>query len=418
MRIILLYPPSPFLIDQKAFPPLGILYLAGYARAAGHEVEVYDLAGKENDLKAALSNLEADIFGISATTPQYPQALRILAELRKRQRNALMVIGGAHPSSVPEQSLADGFDTVVVGEGEVALVKVAEKRLLGIVKEPYIKDLDDIPRPARDMIDIRSYGYSISGGKATTIITSRGCPHKCSFCSKNVWQRGTRFHSSARIMSEIRECMDKYGFKHFLFLDDSLTLRKQRLMDLCKEMEPLGIVWRAYVRADAVTREMLVAMKLAGCVEVGIGIESGSQQILDAACKGTTVEQNSRLIALCREVGILSNVFIMIGLPGESYETVEATRRWMEENRPDKFGYNIFTPYVGTPIRMHPEMYDLQLFPMPEEESWVKGRQGEYHAFIATSKLSREEILRLFAENFKHFEQLIKWRPGVGKIGD
>ncbi|MEI6218104.1 MAG: radical SAM protein, partial [bacterium] len=315
MRIALLSPPSPFLIDQKAFPPLGILYLAGYARAAGHAVSVHDLAGSENALEDALSGLDADVFGISSTTPQYPQALRILGVLRKQRRNALVVIGGAHPSSVPEQCLGDGFDTVVVGEGEVAFCKVVAGRLHGVVKEPYVKDIDSIPPPARDMIDIRSYGYSISGGKATTIITSRGCPHKCSFCSKNVWQRGTRFHSSARVVGEIRECMDKYGFRHFLFLDDSLTLRKQRLMDLCREMEPLGIVWRAYVRADAMTREMLAAMKRAGCVEVGIGVESGSQQILDAVCKGTTVEQNSRLVALCREVGILSNVFIMIGLP-------------------------------------------------------------------------------------------------------
>jgi radical SAM superfamily enzyme YgiQ (UPF0313 family) len=417
MRIALLSPPSPFLIDQKAFPPLGILYLAGYARAEGHEVVVVDLAGKEDDLENALSGLAADVFGISSTTPQYPQALRILGILRQRHPEALVVVGGAHPSSVPEQCISDGFDTAVVGEGEVALCKVAAGRLRGVVKEPYVKDVDSIPLPARDLIDIRSYGYAIEGGKATTLITSRGCPHQCAFCSKDVWQKGTRFHSSARIIAEIRECMDKYGFRHFLFLDDSLTLKKQRLLDLCREMAPLGIVWRAYARADKMTREMLLAMKQAGCVEVGIGVESGSQQILDAVCKGTTVEQNSRLVALCREVGIVSNVFIMIGLPGESYETVEATRRWMEENRPDKFGYNIFAPYVGTPIRVHPEMYDLELFPMPDEKSWVKGRQGEYHAFVATSKLSREEILRLFDENFKYFEKLAKWRPGVGKIG-
>jgi len=416
MRIILLSPPSPFLIDQKAFPPLGILYLAGYARSEGHEVVVIDLAGKEDDLENALSGLDGDVFGISSTTPQYPQALRILGVLRKRYPEALVVVGGAHPSSVPEQCISDGFDTAVVGEGEVALCKVAAGRLRGVVKEPYVKDVDLIPLPARDLIDIRSYGYAIEGGKATTLITSRGCPHQCAFCSKDVWQKGTRFHSSARIIAEIRECMDKYGFRHFLFLDDSLTLKKQRLLDLCREMAPLGIVWRAYARADKMTREMLLAMKQAGCVEVGIGVESGSQQILDAVCKGTTVEQNSRLVGLCREVGILSNVFIMIGLPGESYETVDATRRWMEENRPDKFGYNIFAPYVGTPIRVNPEMYDLTLFPMPDEKSWVKGRQGEYHAFVATSKLSREEILRLFDENFKYFEKLAKWRPGVGRI--
>jgi radical SAM superfamily enzyme YgiQ (UPF0313 family) len=163
---------------------------------------------------------------------------------------------------------------------------------------------------------------------------------------------------------------------------------------------------------------MLEDMKRAGCVEVGIGVESGSQKVLDAVCKGTTVEQNSRLVQWCREVGIVSNAFVMIGLPGETRETVEATRRWMEENRPDKFGYNIFSPYIGTPISAHPDRYDLKTYPMPDERSWVKGRQGEYESFVATSALSREEILRLFEENFRVFQDLLRWKPGVGRVDD
>jgi radical SAM superfamily enzyme YgiQ (UPF0313 family) len=418
VKLLLLNPPSPFLIDQKAFPPLGILYLAAAAREAGIEAEVRDLAGGEGDLDAAVSGLEGDVVGLTCTTPQYPWAQRVMQRLRVRLPRARFVAGGAHPSSAPERCVADGFDAAVAGEGERAILRIVREGLGGVVREPYVKDIDTLPPPARDLVDIRGYGYSIEGGLATTLITSRGCPYQCAFCSKDVWQRGVRFHSVARVVSEIRECMDRYGFRHFLFLDDSLALAKKRLREFCDAVDPLKVAWRAYARSDRTTREMLEDMKRAGCVEVGIGVESGSQKVLDAVCKGTTVEQNSRLVQWCREVGIVSNAFVMIGLPGETRETVEATRRWMEENRPDKFGYNIFSPYIGTPISAHPDRYDLKTYPMPDERSWVKGRQGEYESFVATSALSREEILRLFEENFRVFQDLLRWKPGVGRVDD
>lgn len=419
MRAILINPPSPFLINQKAFPPLGILYLAAQAREAeGIDVEVHDLADCENDIEAAVAEMDAEVFGLTATTPQYPWACKVVEALRRKHPEALYVVGGAHPSSVKEQCLSDGFDTVVVGEGEAAWIKICRERTRGVVHEAYVKDIDSVPFPARDMVPIRDYGYSIEGGLATTLMTSRGCPFKCAFCSKDVWDRGVRLHGVDRVVGEVKECMDRYGFRHFLFLDDSLALGKKRLKALCDEFEPLGIAWRAYARADTTTKEMLEDMKRGGCVEVGVGVESGSQKILDVVCKGTTVEQNSQLIRWCKEVGITSNAFVMIGLPGESRETVMETRRWMEQNRPDKFGYNIFAPYVGTPIHSRPEDFDLHIFAMPDERSWVKGRQGEYESFVATDGLSREEILGLFEENFAHFQDLLKWRPGVGRPDD
>jgi len=418
MKLILLNPPSPFLIDPRAFPPLGILYVAAAAREAGIDVAVRDLAGSEGALEEAMSGLRADVFGLTATTPQYPWAKRVLGIVRRVSPAARVVVGGAHPSSDPQSCLSDGFDAVVAGEGERAIARICLEGIGGLVREPYWKDVDELPLPARDLVAIREYGYSIDGGRATTLITSRGCPFACAFCSKDVWERGVRFHSVGRAVREVRECMDKYGFRHFLFLDDTLTVNARRMFELCEALAPLRIAWRAYARAEATTREMLAAMKRAGCVEIGIGVESGAQEILDAVCKRTKVERNTQLVRWCREVGILSNAFIMIGLPGETHATVAATRRWMEEARPDKFGYNIFAPYVGTPIRSHPERYDIRIYAMPDERSWVKGRQGAYEAFVATGELSREEILRLFEENFRYFQELIRWRPGIGRPDD
>jgi len=152
-----------------------------------------------------------------------------------------------------------------------------------------------------------------------------------------------------------------------------------------------------------------------GCVEIGFGIESGSQKILDVVNKRTNVEENLRVVQRCKEVGITTNVFIMIGLPGETYQTVEETKRWMKKARPDKFGFNIFVPYPGTPISRHPEKYDIIIHEMPDKKSWAKGRQGGYEAFVSTSELSSQEILRLFNELFKYYTELTNWRPGIGK---
>ena len=419
MKVILISPPSPFLIDQKAFPPLGLLYVAGFLEHNGIDISVADLANKETELENALEPyMNADIYGITSTSPQYPQALKILKVLRRRNTKARVVIGGAYPSSLPDKCIQDGFDFVVAGEGEEAMLRlitnIEEEHAPGIVNATYIQEMDSIPFPGRHLIDINSFAYNIDDGRGTTLITSRGCPYTCSFCSKEVWQRGTRFHSTEYVISELEHIIDKYDFKHFLFLDDTITIHKKRLLELCARMEPLNIKWRCYARTTT-TREMLIAMKKAGCVEIGVGVESGSQKILDIVDKKETVEQNSAFVELCKQVGITANVFIMIGLPGEDYETVEETRRWMERVRPDKFGFNIFMPYAGTPVYKNPDRYDIQIFDVPEEKSWIKGRQGEYESFVATNALSRSEIERLFGELFAHFSELTSWKPGVGK---
>jgi anaerobic magnesium-protoporphyrin IX monomethyl ester cyclase len=420
MKVTLIWPPSPFLIDQRAFPPLGVLYLAAYLESNGVQVEVADMTNREDDLEAALiPHMGADLYGVSSSTPQYPQALKILDIVRRHNPDAATVIGGPHASSLPEKCLKDGFDFVVAGEGERALLGLIRQIENGratakVVSAPSIRDLDRIPYPARHLIDLKSYAYDIDGGRGTTLFTSRGCPYACAFCSKDVWPKGVRFNSSRYVMDELKQIMDVYGLRHFLFLDDSLSLHRKRVLELCRLMEPLGIKWRCYARTST-TEETLKAMKSAGCVEVGVGVESGSQKILDMVNKGETVEENTRFVEMCKKMGLTANVFIMIGLPGETYETVDETRRWMERVRPQKFGFNMFMPYAGTPIYNHPEEYDIRIYDVPDDKSWIKGRQGEYEVFVSTPGLSREEILRLFTELFKYYSELTGWRPGVGQ---
>jgi len=415
-EITLINPPSPFLIDQRAFPPLGLLYLVSALKNDDIEVQLVELANRENEIEQALAGLDSQIYGITATTPQYPWAKRIKQVIKQRNPHAAVIIGGAHSSSVPEACLDDGFDVVVTGEGESSIQKVIQdfkrngKVNKGLIKSEYIKDIDMVKYPDRDILDIKSYGYDIGGARATTIITSRGCPYRCAFCSKDVWSNKVRYHSVEYVISELEEIIKKWGFKHFLFLDDSFTLDKKRTPRLFKAIKSLNIQWRCYVRSDHVTRELLQEMKSAGCIEVGIGAESGSQKILDRVNKGLRVEQNAQVIKWCKELGIITNVFLMIGLPDETYETVEETKEWFEQVRPDKFGFNIFYPYVGTPIYKNSAKFGITMHGLSDDHSWVKGRKGEYQAFVSTEGLNREEILRLHTELFEYFVKLTGWR--------
>ena len=159
MKVTLISPPSPFLINQKAFPPLGLLYVAGYLEQNGIEINVADLADKEAELENALEPyLDAHLYGITSTSPQYPQALKILKILRRRNPKARIVIGGAYPSSLPDKCIQDGFDYVIAGEGEEAMLQlitnIDKKKRSCVINASYIQDMDTITLPARHLIDI------------------------------------------------------------------------------------------------------------------------------------------------------------------------------------------------------------------------------------------------------------------------
>lgn len=422
--ITLINPPSPFLINQKAFPPLGLLYIASSLEKENFGVEFLDLSNKEDDLDYELLEIEGiDPIFITSTTPQYPYAKLINDIIKTQLPDSVTIIGGAHASANPEECLRDGFNHIVVGEGEEAAIQIAEAyergRKVGKIIELHEKiNLDMLPFPDRSLIDIASYGYPLNTGMATTVITSRGCPHECAFCAKGTMSRRVRFHSPKYIEAELKNIIDTYGFRNFLFVDDCFTLGKQRLEEILEKIKLLEINWRCYARADQMNRDTLQKMKDAGCVEIGVGIESGSQKILNTVGKHTKVEKNLQLVKDMREVGITSNTFVILGLPGETPETVRETRQFMETARPDKFGYNIFIPYTGTKIYQNKDkgIYDIEVYDMLIESTWAKGKERMPKSFVRTKELSREDIDRIYDEEFKHFTELTNFRPGVGKI--
>jgi radical SAM superfamily enzyme YgiQ (UPF0313 family) len=454
-RRVLLYDPyDDFLQGPRDFTPLGILYLSAWLKRAGHEVTVL-----HEELDALPAGYE--VYGVSATTPQYPKARAALARIRELEPEAIVALGGAHVNAARcrAEAIRDGFDFVVWGEGEITLHDIVEGRLRRESMTPEQRivegrkipavngNIDDAPPPDRAAIDIRRYGYPIEGRKAATLMTARECPFKCQFCSS---AGGVpRFHSIERVMEEVRHLVEDLGFRALLFVDDVFTFKEQsRLWPLLERLqeyrERYDVIWRCYSRTDLGMRS-LERMRSAGCLEVGAGIESGSQDILDVTMKYTTVEGNLAFIEACAKADIMPNTFLMIGLPAETETTVRETRQWFERaaatftrhsERQLRWGWNIFTPMPDCPNllvwesdgrvpqnsgprKAHAGRYAgarmrdlINIHPMPYELSVMKARRGYITScFIDTDTallsgqggLARERIFDLYQEGFEAF---------------
>lgn len=397
VKIILINPPSPFLISDKIFNPLGILYISAYLKKYGYNPKIIDLAGNKK-----LPDVNADIIGITATTPQYPYALKILNELKNRDLDALYVIGGPHATCSPET--AKDFDISVIGEGENAMLDIAMQypRVFPRFFKKPPPNLYMLPFPDRTAIDIHSYKYFIDDEQATTMITSRGCPYNCAFCS-SIYNR-VRLHSAEYVINEIKE-IQRLGFSGLMFFDDIFILNKTRLFKICEYLKKEQIVWRCFVRSDLASREIMKIMAKSGCKEIGIGVETGSQKILDIVNKGTTVEQNTKTIEVARKYGIRSKAFIIIGLPGESKETINETEQFLEKTKPDELDITLYVPFPNTHIVNNPSMYDIKFNEGDLRKAYFKGIPGHYHSMVSTSSLSAEEIVKARDRLEKRFKR-------------
>jgi len=341
--------------------PLNIGFIASYLEKNGIEVTIIDeLAGQ--NVEKELDKYKPDVVGITATTPLAPDAYRI-GDLCKK-RGILTVIGGVHASVLPEEALQHA-DVVVKGEGEVAMLEIVRRGIKsGVVSCPYIKNIDEIPPPARHLMQMdfylhtkdrlpETYLYFVPPHtKVASILTSRGCPYNCIFCH-NSW-RGIpyRFNSPERVISEVKYLIEKYHIQALFFIEDNFFVNKPRVKKICELMkrENINIIWGANSRVDNIDLEILQIAKKAGCRQVTFGFESGSQKILDVLNKKTTVEQNKRAIELCNKAGIIPQGTIMIGNPTETIEDVRATQQFLKESDIKSVGICITTPYPGTQL--------------------------------------------------------------------
>jgi radical SAM superfamily enzyme YgiQ (UPF0313 family) len=369
IKIELIIPPNPYLGDDKRNPPLGLLYLASVLENQGCSPRVVDLRGKNiKDFHSEIG--EADIYGITASTPDYPLSLKIASIAKLKNKNAWVVLGGVHATALPH-TIGREFDKIVIGEGERAFQELLEDFCKGnnekrFYKSTRIEDLDSIPFPARHLLPFDSVfsrnAFSVGGDHAGTIITSRGCPFDCSFCASEImWSVKVVYRSPENVESEIRNLIEEYGIRSFRFQDDTMTLNKERFERLCEKITPLGIKWRTTTRVDIASLEVLKMMKKAGCEEVGYGIESLSQEVLDKNAKKINITDAYTAVKNTKKAGLKSRLFFIIGLPGEQPGFAQRLGGFIEKTDPDGVDVSTMVPYPGSPIYHNPERFGIKL---------------------------------------------------------
>jgi radical SAM superfamily enzyme YgiQ (UPF0313 family) len=367
--------------------PLGLLYLAAAAREAGHSVGVFDamFAQSDDEFVQTLRKEKPRVVGISALATVRAAALR-LAALAAAQ-GAIVLLGGADPTGRPgsylEYSTPHGrpVAVVVLGEGEETLLELLpillhsedwqadlrlpqvnglaycglDGRIVHTPVRPHRQNVDTLPFPARDLIDIERYRQawcSAHGYFSLSIIATRGCPFACTWCQKSVFGRSFRPRSPQGVAEEMRQIKERYYPDQLRIVDDVMGIDRKWVRAWHDAVLALDAVtpFECLSRVDLVDDEMARLLKEAGCKRIALGAESGSQKVLDAMNKGTRVEEIRRAADTCRRHGIETYFYIMVGYPGEEWEDILKTVKLLRETRPDMFSSTIAYPLPGTPF--------------------------------------------------------------------
>jgi anaerobic magnesium-protoporphyrin IX monomethyl ester cyclase len=359
--------------------PLGLGRVAGALCAAGHAVDFLDLALTSGDpaevLLARVRETRASALGFSLMTPQYDEFLALARRIRPHLPGVRIVAGGPHACAAPEETLRDGgADLVVTGEGEPvvpALFDCLEKQgdlreVAGIAfldeagacvrtpPAPQVADLDQLPPVPWDLMRPGAYRGRLRGRRFANVMTARGCPYHCVYCSRGPASGRYRARSVAAVIEEVRTLRREHGIRAIDFADDIFTLDRARTLDLCEALraEPGRVIpWRCETRVDRVDRPLLRAMRQAGCLCISFGVESGSDAVLKELRKGATAGQARRAFADCHAEGLPTRAFFMLGTPWETPESVDETIALARELRPTFSVFFLATPYPGSDLR-------------------------------------------------------------------
>jgi radical SAM superfamily enzyme YgiQ (UPF0313 family) len=414
--------------------PIGLLCLAAYARQQHPDLgfRIVDSDGRGLSHQETVEQVMEDppiLIAITANTCVFDSVISLVAELKKNLPDTPIIIGGHHPSALPEQSLLESnADLTSFGEGELTFDEVITEirngardwsKIDGIVYRDengvpvrnkvraLIEDLDILPFPARDLIDNELYYPAptkrVRGGPNTMLVSSRGCPYNCGFCSAaTIWTRSIRSRSAENLVAEVKECIDLYGIRSFNFTDELFTVKKKRVLGICEAIidTKLDISWVCSARAHHLDSETLEAMKAAGCREISFGIESGNEEILQKIDKVLKLDEARRVIQLTKKAGIKTHASYIMGYLGETEETLKDTIRFAKELNTTIAAFFVASPLPGTPF-YHEAM---QKGYIRDDITWINfSPLTNQESVVNLPGLSRRTIRRLHRKAIKEY---------------
>ena len=405
MKCLLINPFYP--ISETPSPPLGLAYLAAALERAGVEVDLLDCVVfpySNEILEAKLKSFLPDFVGITAVTMTFDHAAMIVRDIKAIDETILTVMGGPHVSMCAEDTLRalPELDMIVLGEGDDTIVRLAEtvagdrdwRRVPGLAfrdgdrisateSKPYAVDVTTLPMPARHLIPLGRYRAL---NMPVSMTTSRGCPFKCIFCvgRKMVGAR-VRYRNPMAVVDELAY-LNSLNFNQINIADDLFTASRAHCFGVCDEILRRGLrfKWSSFARVDLVSLDLLKKMKEAGCVAVSFGVETANPEILKTIKKGITLEQVEAAVNACVEAEVLPHVSFILGLPGETPETIEETRLFGEKIKAigASYGFHLLAPFPGTEIRDRAEELGLHIL----THDW-----REYHANKAIVETERAD---------------------------
>ncbi len=449
MKILLVQPPVTVKANEvfAVTPPLGLAYLAAVAEQSGHSVKILDtivegfnfridqgrfirIGLPEEAIKREIRNFQPDVVGITCPFTLMDEEMRRVASIVKKvTSDTLVVVGGAHPSSMPQYVIQDGnIDFVVIGEGErifseliqtidqgeectkiKGLLFKSDGKIIETGRRAFIEDLDSLPYPARHLLSIEKYiqlGQAHGSQKRkryTPMVTSRGCPGRCVFCSiHTVWGHKWRARSPENVVREIEVLISKFKIREIHFEDDNLTLSRQRMMRICDLIieRGLDITWTTPngVAVNTLDSDLLAKIKKSGCYQLSFGIESGDPAVLkNIIHKPLSLEKVKTVVKCSKKLGIWTHGFFVIGFPGESLESIQRTVNFAKQTDLDSANFFIAAPYPGTPLN------DIALCEGLIKEDFDLSRLRTMDASIDTKYFKAEELVVLQKKAYLEF---------------
>ena len=417
--------------------PQGILSIAAHLEKNGHEVFVYDCLGPHApvDLNAqarAILAFRPQIVGFSATTSSFPDAADLAQKIKEQDPAIITVCGGVHVSALEGRLLNEypSFDYLVAGEGELTMAELAADLdaagIKGLIRRqgtdvitnephPKIPDLDNLSFPAYEKLagfphDYHLPLFSYINTPGATMITSRGCMYQCSYCDRSVFKKGFRYNSADYIYEHMKHLRTKFGVRHVNIYDDLFTANRTRIVELCDKLSrfPLGINFNCAVRVGFTDDGLLQMLKDAGCLMVSLGIESADPQMLTRHKSGVSLDDVRDTIRLIQAAGLRAKGLFMMGLPGETEESIRLTSDFIISLGLDDMNMAKFTPFPGAPLWK--SIREEGTF----DENWRLMNCLNF-VFVPQGIRSKERLDYLYNEHVKRFYSDPGWRKRFRK---